>query len=188
MTAAALLFSAALAVHPQHVTLAEAEWNDQSRSLEVALSITPSQLEEAVAAHAGRDVDIDADDEPIAAWLRVRFVLLPPAKTDEKEEARKPAKLKYVGQELGVSRGWVYFEVPLPGGWEGVEVRNAIRLRAEPAQHNTLVLNVIAPDAAGRRVKQRASYVFDRKTPSHVLRAADLEPLKNADAAAVDRP
>ncbi|MFH5802674.1 DUF6702 family protein [Alienimonas sp. DA493] len=181
------------AVHPQHVTLAEAEWNPDSRSLEVALRITPAQLEEVVERHAGRAVDLDAEssDAAVAAWLRSAFVVVPPDPDPADDEAPAPAKLKYVGKEVGISVGWVYFEVPLPGGWEGVTIADRVRLDVEPEQHNTLVFSVTrpAPKVAGpdgTPRTERASYTFDRRTPAHTLRAADLKPLKKSatDAAA----
>ncbi|QDT14397.1 DUF6702 family protein [Alienimonas californiensis] len=170
------------AVHPQHVTLAEAEWNPQSQSLEVALRITPAQLEEVVERHAGRSVDLDAEasDAAVAAWLRTAFVVTPPDPDPTDDEAPAPAPLKYVGKEVGISVGWVYFEVPLPGGWEGVTVSDRVRLNVEPAQHNTLVLSVTRPSPDGTSRKERASYTFDRRTPAHMLWAADLEPLKKS--------
>ncbi len=183
------------AAHPQHVTLAEAEWNPDSRSLEVALRITPAQLEEVVERHAGRSVDLDAAgaDAAVEAWLRTAFVVTPPDPTpgddllasDDRpasdDTPAAPVRLKYVGKEVGISMAWVYFEAPLPTGWEGVTIVDRVRLAREPAQHNTLVFSVARPapdDADGPPRKERAAYTFDRRTPAHVLRAKDLKPLK----------
>ena len=180
------------AVHPQHVTLAEAEWNPESRSLEIALRITPVQLEEAVERHAGRPVDLDAgaSDAAVAAWLAAAFVVAPPDPDPADDEAPDPVALKYVGKEVGVSRAWLYFEAPLPGGWEGATIANRVRLATEPEQHNTLILTVARVPAAlvpadeagpgGKPRKERATYTFDRRTPQRALKADDLKPLKRS--------
>ena len=185
MTAACLL-SAALAVHPQHVSLMDAEWNERSRSLEVTLSLTAAQLEAAVEAHARANVDLenDAANPLIAAWLADRVFFLPPAdpggtgEDGRQEGDRKSVALKYVGREVEGGRAYVYFEVPLPGGWAGVTASNAVGLLREPAQHNTLVLNVVRPGPDGAPRKERATYEFTRRAPSAVLSEADLTPLK----------
>ncbi|NNJ26487.1 DUF6702 family protein [Alienimonas chondri] len=178
------------AVHPQHVTLAEAEWNADSRALEVALRITPAQLEQVVERHAGRSVDLDAETsgDAVAAWVRSAFVVTPPDADPTDDKPAAPVRLNYVGKEVGISVAWVYFEAPLPNGWEDVTVANRVRLAIEPEQHNTLILSVTRPapgDAApnaegadGKPRKERASYTFDRRRPSHVLRSKDLKPLK----------
>ena len=193
MTAAPLfapLLTAALAVHPQHVTLAEAEWNPDSRALEVALRVTPRQLEQAVERHAGRPADLSdaASDAAVAAWLKSAFVVTPPDPDPTDDEEPQPVALKYVGKEVGPAEGWVYFEVPLPGGWEGVAVANRVGLAVEPAQHNTLTLSVTRPGPDGKPRPERAAYLFDRKTPERTLSAADLTPLKRSDAPRSDAP
>ena len=177
---AAFVLAAALAVHPQHVTLMDAAWNEKSRSLEVTLSLTAAQLEAAVEAHARADVDLedDAANPRIAAWLADRAFFLPAAKPGEKEGDREPVEIKYVGREIEAGRAYVYFEVPLPGGWAGATASNGIGFLREPAQHNTLVLNVTRPGPDGKPRKERATYTFTRRAPSAVLSERDLEPLK----------
>ena len=202
MTAALLLSAAALsaAVHPQHVTLAEAEWNAEAKALEVSLRVTPVQLEQAVERHAGRSIDLDEPtaDAAVAVWVKDAFVVLPPpapaAKPDpadpaepEKKKEPKPAEVTVIGREVGISFAWVYFEVALPRGWEGARVTDRVRLWADPAQHNTLVLTVARPGPDGRPRTERATYQFDRKAPTRTLRAADLEPLKPERPAAGER-
>ena len=177
---AAFALAAALAVHPQHVTLMDAEWNGKSRSLEITLALTAAQLEAAVEAHARADVSLEDEsvDPRVAAWLADRAYFLPPAAPGEEEGGRKSAEIRYVGREVEGGRAYVHFEVPLPGGWEGVTASNAVGLLREPAQHNTLVLNVTRPGPDGAPRKERATYQFTRREPSAVLREADLEPLK----------
>ena len=203
MTAALLLSAAALlsaapsatAFHPQHVTLAEAEWNAEAKTLEVSLRVTPVQLEQAVERHAGRAVDLDEPtaDAAVAAWVKDIFVVLPPpdpaaeaaakqgsagGETGREKQEPEPAKTTVIGREVGISFAWVYIEVALPRGWEGARVTDRVRLWADPAQHNTLVLTVARPGPDGTPRTERATYQFDRKAPTRTLRAADLEPLK----------
>ena len=177
---AAFALAAAFAVHPQHVSLADAAWNEKSRSLEVTLSLTAAQLEAAVEGHARADVDLaeESANPRIAAWLADRVFFLPPAKPGQDEGDREAAALKYVGRELEAGRAYVYFEVPLPGGWEGVTASVAVGFLREPAQHNTLVLNVTRPGPEGKPRKERATYRFTRREPSAALSEGDLEPLK----------
>ena len=88
-----------------------------------------------------------------------------------------------MGKEVGISQAWLYFEAPLPGGWEGVTIANRVRLATEPEQHNTLILTVarLPADGAGpddKPRKERATYTFDRRVPQRTLNADDLKPLK----------
>ena len=42
------LTAAVVSAHPSHVAIAEAEWNQESKKMEVALRVRPEDLEEAL--------------------------------------------------------------------------------------------------------------------------------------------
>ncbi len=68
----------------------------------------------------------------------------------------KVGSLKWVGKEVSVKAAWLYFELPLPDGCEGVTLSNRIFLELEANQVNTLNL---------REGKQKATLHFTREKP-----------------------
>lgn len=119
--------------HPSHVTIAQAEYNDETRSLEVALRIDPFDLEDVLSARAGERVSLDttADvDRLIAEYLAVAFVVEP--------DGARPVALEWVGKEVFVHTAWLYFEFPLPDGPEGVFVTNRLLFELQDDQVNTV--------------------------------------------------
>lgn len=182
------------ALHPFHITFAEAEMTEDEQSglhyLEVALRITPEELEEALEIREEKHINIETTpnvDEMIAEYLRDVFIVrkpglitkpsapLPPAedpcadwsprekessqehdeesstappplgiperKPPEKKAQRHPPRpLRWVGKEVTLKETWLYFEICLPDGIEGMEFSNRILFELDPAQTNTLNL------------------------------------------------
>jgi hypothetical protein len=141
-------------VHPFHVTLAEAEFNPETRRLEVALRVYhPLDLETALTRLAGRKVTLDgtADvDELIAAYLDEAFVVERPDGTR--------AALEWVGKEVTLKTAWLYFEVDLPGGPEGCTFADRVLFEVEPDQANTIVFR-----DGRRRASLRCTREADRR-------------------------
>ena len=119
--------------HPFHVSNAEVEWNEESKSLEVALKVWPIDLEEALENETRRSLDLDKTediDQLIVSYLQSRFVF--------HQADGKPAKIDWLGKEISVKSAWLYFEIPLESSPEGIEVENRLFLEQLPDQVNLL--------------------------------------------------
>lgn len=119
--------SKASASHPFHTSIAEVDWNGQTGSFEVALSLWPLDVEELLRerlAGQGETVGFDLDDpsrrEEIDGHLRdyvlskFRLTVMP-AVTEGQEEGsagnREPSKYEWLGSEFEKDAIWVYFRV-----------------------------------------------------------------------------
>lgn len=100
------LASSSSFVHPYHVSLAEIERNERSGNFEVSLCIWPADLEKALARMAKKPIDLDRVDnldELIAKYIDANITFISGDGTQ--------AKIRYVGCELDLQKGWLYFEV-----------------------------------------------------------------------------
>lgn len=146
--------------HPYHTTIAEADWNAESGRLEVALRLLPADLERALEAHVGQASPAAAPttddqatlDDHILGWLGQGFRLIP--------DGGEPAPILWVGKEVSIEHVWLYFEIPLADGLEGVTIEHRLLLDLEPRQVNTLLLG---------RGKGRRTLTFRRERPRHRL-------------------
>ncbi|RUL85296.1 DUF6702 family protein [Tautonia sociabilis] len=149
--------------HPFHITIAEADYNADSGTLEVALRVyNPGDLEAALGRRAGERVDLERTenvDALILAYLKEALVATPPG--------GDPAPICWVGKEVTLKTAWLYFEIPLPDGPEGVCFTNTLLFEVEPDQVNTIVFG---------RGKDRASLRFSRDHPSQTFRRPDPAP------------
>ena len=106
--------------HPFHVSFAEAEWNAETKRLEVALKLSPIDLENAVRRHSQKQVrleQVEASEAFVQAYLKDHLRV---------RQEKKPISLKWVGYEVNPKDAWIYFEVPLPKGVEGIEIANTV--------------------------------------------------------------
>jgi len=129
----ALLVPGATVAHRFHVTMAEAEFNAETGRLEVALSVKLDDLERALRLRkdwidppaAGNELDSRVATYLDLAWLFV----------DAEADTQS---IVWVGAEYGSHDAWLYFEVPLPSGLEGVVVENRVFLELDPEHLNTV--------------------------------------------------
>jgi hypothetical protein len=154
IVAACLVSAGAAWGHPFHVSIAEAEYKPESRLLEVALRLHPSDLEQSVRRLSGKRVVLENDeaDPQIIVWLRRNFMV----KTQDGEAA----EIRWVGKEVSVKHAWLYFEVSLPGGLEGAEFTNRIFFELLSDQVNTINF---------REGDQKATLHFTRTRPRRTL-------------------
>ncbi len=92
--------------HPYHVSLAEFERNPKSGNFEVSLCVWPADLEKALSQKTKTAIDLDKAenlDELIAEYLSEKVVFADGDGTQ--------AKIRFVGCELDLQKGWLYFEV-----------------------------------------------------------------------------
>ena len=130
----------AVTAHRFHVSLAQADYNPKTGSLEVALRVNPFDLEDALTRAHGSKVDLDRTpdvDEHIVRYLRERFTLTSP----DGERAR----FEWVGKEDFTLEMWLYFElrVDAPAGSRpkdlaGHTVSNRLFFELHPEQTNSV--------------------------------------------------
>ena len=115
-----VLANAAL-VHKFHESLAQLDYNAESRSVEMTFRLFADDLENALSKRSGKTFRLDRTPDAAAqtlAYIKERFEL----KNGEGEI--KP--LTWVGMEAKVDTVWVYVEAQMAEGLKGAEVRNRI--------------------------------------------------------------
>ena len=137
MTAAALLAAAcaspAAAAHKYYTSLAQVEYNDADKSVEVSLRVFADDLEAALTRRAGRSVTLDRTkdvDRLVLAYLRDTFEI--------KNRAGERKALRWVGMELRAGVAWLYFEAEMPEGLAGARLRDHVLFELFPRQVNTV--------------------------------------------------
>lgn len=150
-----LLVSGRSSAHPVHASLAEAEWKPATKTLEVALKVQPIDLEQALERRTKKPIDLDKTkgvDDLIQAYLKDVFVV--------KDATGKELKLNWVGKEINVKEGWIYFEVPLEKGLDGVKFSNRLFFELNEGEVNTMTF---------KEGKKRKSLTFSHSKPEQVL-------------------
>ena len=128
--------------HPFHSTIAEVEWNAKSKSLEIALSVWPVDLEAVLAKSEKIREDVEGpislDDETqkevldqgIRAYVNQRF-----RRTDVDDNQ----KINWLGFEIEKDSVWCYFEIKDVEAGE-LEFENRLFFELHPDQQNTILL------------------------------------------------
>lgn len=98
--------SGCLRAHPYHVSLAEIERNENSGNFEVSLCIWPADLEKAIGQMTEKPVDLDSVEELDALIAKYLSKTVSFTSGDGTK-----AKLRFIGHELEIQKGWLYFEV-----------------------------------------------------------------------------
>lgn len=144
------LLAPAATAHPIHTSIAEADYNRSTKKLEVAARVFADDFEAALSAISAKKISLERTpaaevDALTQRYLRERFAVVPAG-------GDRPAALTWIGRELkdASNEVWLYFELALPGGVDGMRVRhalltelfsdqlNSVRLRDGPRQ-TTLV-------------------------------------------------
>jgi hypothetical protein len=131
----------AFASHPFHVTRAEIEYNAKRQTFEVALCVWPEDLERAVSKMENRDVRIDAisetsRDEIFSRYVAKKFRFVAQAKDATDEEKPVAAKMRWIGSELEIKQGWLYFEVDAKTESANWSIENQMFFRLNEDQLN----------------------------------------------------
>jgi hypothetical protein len=155
------LAAACLHAHSVHTSTAEAEYNPETKKLEVSLTVFVSDLELALVRQSEREMKIDKT--PAAEFdAQIRFYL---AKTFVVTDAAgKVAKMQWVGREMdeeseksGDPAVVLFFEVEVPEGMKGAAVRNAVFFDLFKDQSNLLQM---------RGGEEKVELRFTREHPS----------------------
>ncbi|MFM9079568.1 MAG: DUF6702 family protein [Opitutaceae bacterium] len=157
-----LLAAAPARAHPIHTSVAEADYNAATGSLEVSLRVFIDDFEAALSVHARQRLSLGRTpaaefDAATRAYLAEKFTVL--------GRDGKPAALRWVGREAkpDTNELWFHFELPMPGGVEGARVHhnalgeqfpnqiNSVRVREAERQ----VTLVFLPRQTGKLVRFR---------------------------------
>ncbi|MBB5035748.1 DUF6702 family protein [Prosthecobacter vanneervenii] len=160
-----LVIAGALA-HPVHTSTAEAEYNPQTKRLEVSLTVFISDLETALIRQCEREMRMEKTpaaefDAQVLVYLNKTFVVT--------DAAGKVAKMTWVGREMekeseksGDPAVVLFFEVEMPEGLKGATVRDAVFCELFQDQVNLMLLQTgsqkielsFAQDKASQKVMQ----------------------------------
>jgi hypothetical protein len=139
-----LLLSLQAFGHALHQSTAEAEYNPQTKKLEVSLRVFASDLELALIRHSEQMISLDKTpakelDPVIQAYLASVFIL--------KTADGKPTPIEWVGKQTEpASRPGdddavtLFFEIPLPAGLQGYELQHTVLCECYQDQVNLLRL------------------------------------------------
>ena len=114
LAAACLSTQIAMASHPFHVSSAEVEYNQNRETFEVAICLWPEDLAKAVSQMEQKPIDIDAiseteRDKLFKKYVSQKFRFINSSTAEDEEQ--QPATIRWVGSELNLKQGWLYFEV-----------------------------------------------------------------------------
>ena len=196
----------AMAAHPFHISVAELEWNPESRRIEVSLKVQSLDTDQALSKLARQRVNIEKVAEPeklLEKFLSSHFYLVPADQVDV-SQPRQPqfaedavrSKVHYIGHELEITWLWVYFELEL-------EEPTIQRMAAAPETNWLLVNSVLLDITEGqintvsiRHDDKKFSKRTTVKQPWLIIKQSELgvttspknEPTSSASAnTAVDR-
>lgn len=133
--ACALSWPGGVAAHKYYTSLARAEYNEESKTVEVALRVFADDLELALTRRSGRKIHLDKTEETAAltfAYLRETFEV-------SGRDGRK-VELRWVGMETQGDVAWLYFEAPFPEGLSGGALRDRVLLELFRTQVNIVTL------------------------------------------------
>lgn len=123
----------ASAAHKYYTSLAQVEYNAESKTVEVTLRVFADDLELALTRRAGRRVSLDRTkdaDELVLAYLRDTFEI--------RNRDGETKALRWVGMELRSDIAWLYVEAEMPEGLAGARLRDQVLFELFEKQVNTV--------------------------------------------------
>ncbi len=120
-----LTLATSAVAHPIHRSIAEADYNQATHTLEVALRVYADDFEAALSARTKRKISLEKTPAAEIDALAHRYV---EETFTIKTGDDAPTTLHWIGRKLKDAENelWLYFEVPLPGGVEGAKIRHAV--------------------------------------------------------------
>jgi hypothetical protein len=150
MVLLAALASGPASAHDFHASLANVEYNEETKSAEVSLRLFTEDLEESLTRRNGKRVRIGLT--PGAERLAFEYIS---SVFRIKDEAGTSLELSWVGLETKADVVWAFVEAKAPGGLAAARVENRIFLDLFDDQENLVVV---------KQGTRRASLVFKRGT------------------------
>lgn len=151
--------------HPFHVSVAELEYNVETKCLEVALRVWPEDLEKALNAESKKVIDLDKTqeiDKLIFAYLKKNISV--------SKDGKKRCEMQWIGKELEIKQAWLYFEIKTDQDPSDFHYSNQIFFELQDDQINMFNLKF---------KKRRASISFAKDNATHQLSPKDFVPIRN---------
>ncbi len=130
---AIFILASGLYAHKFHAGLTQLEYNEETRALEIVLRLFADDLENILSTRSGKAVRLDRDpdiESKAHAYIRERFRI--------KDRTGKILVPRWVGMEYEVDTVWLYLELALPDGPQGLELRNRVFFDLFRDQVNTV--------------------------------------------------
>lgn len=168
-----LVVATCVHAHSVHTSTAEAEYNPQTKNLEVSLTVFVSDLEVALVRQCEREMKMDKTpaaefDAQVLAYLAKIFVVT--------DAVGKVAKMRWVGREMdeasaksGDSALVLFFEVEMPEGVREATVRNEVFLDVFKDQVNLLQM---------KKGEEKVEMIFTHEHSSKELGVHETKPTK----------
>ncbi len=151
------IFGAVAHAHPIHTAFAEADYNSATKRLEVTLRVFADDFEHALGQLAGAKISLEKSppaelDALTRAYLVSHFMV--------KSRDGSLAPQRWTGRELKGADNelWLYFEVELPAGVDGIRVTYSVLQSLHADQLNSLrvrdgarSLTLVFPPTQGER-------------------------------------
>lgn len=145
-----------LSWHNIATTQLEAELDAESGALEVAMHLSPNDLETCLSGMTNRAVRLDKEedlDALITQYLKAHLSI-----SNSKSEV---APFTWVGKEIELRDVWIYFELDVEGSLQGKKMRNDLLTGLHHDYVSTMSLRL--GDSKVRSLR------FDRETKEQVL-------------------
>jgi hypothetical protein len=123
------------AEHPNHMSVAEIQWNAETGNLEVAICLWPADLERAIAQMRDQPTNLETvrnRDRILEDYIAQHFVVT--SSNRSKHELRH--NIHWVGSEIDAKQAWLYFEFDGSQFGEFVTVSNSVLFEINPDQSN----------------------------------------------------
>jgi hypothetical protein len=118
LTLVSTLASKEAGAHKFYASFVTMNFNQQEHLVEITMRIFPDDLAAALRKQQNKNVQLDKSKE-VTAMIMVYL-----RKTFELKKGGRVQPLQWVGMELGVDSAFLYFEVKMPGGLSGVQLRD----------------------------------------------------------------
>lgn len=150
--------------HPFHVSVAEAQWNEDRSRLQVSLRLSPRDLDAVLSQTTGKRVVLEKESdektkELLTNYLRDRIFLSASKENalirDAEVVAERRQRFRWVGVEDEIRYVWVYFELERPPAAKSVWLTHRVMFETEPTQINTLQLLRSDPPVAVRTTRSQ---------------------------------
>jgi hypothetical protein len=139
-----LLLAGRAPAHPLHASSAQADWNRDSRCLEIGIRVYADDLVEALNRDRAAPLSLEKSpaaelDDALRGYFGARFRVITPDGA--------AVALKWVGRQFEQESGhdhedeqilWLYVEAPLPAGLGGLRLWHGLLLEHFRDQANTL--------------------------------------------------
>lgn len=154
--------------HPFHTSVAECDWNPQSKRWEISLRVHAGDIEIALTQFAGKKLNIESDEsqKTICEYLSNRFRIsgqsaarsLKPTDfasstiSDKTQSSEVGNRLHWLGQELEGNWAWFYFEME-----PSADLESPVLVSQLLTEVNEDQINIISMRQAGARATRQTN-------------------------------